>query len=244
MLRSKLLVSALAAGCLFAFAGPAAAQDSGIIKGKAIFKGNAGNFKRKRINTGKDPNCKKAKPKGIGTDTIIINKKTTPMTLRNVMVYVKEGLGDRKFEAPTTPFILDQVGCQYVPHVIAIMDGQPLRVRNSDPTNHNIHLLPRINAEMNFSQPKQGMKRDLTLVKEGVFKAKCDVHPWMGCFIKVFDHPFHAVTDKTGTFEITGLPPGKYVVEAWHEKFGIQTMTIEVASGDTKEADFTFEPGK
>ena len=148
----------LMVGCLITVAGPALAGDNGTIKGKAIFKGDAAKYKRQVINRAKDPNCKKSKKK-IGSEKVIINKKTDPMTLRNVLVYVKKGLGDCNFTAPTEPFVLDQFGCQYKPHIIAIMEGQPLRIRNSDPTNHNIHFLPKVNQEMNFSQPKKGMKK-------------------------------------------------------------------------------------
>lgn len=241
MIRCKYVAFAVAAGFMLALAAPAMAEDNGVIKGKVIFKGDADNFKRTVVNTQKDPNCAKMKAK-IGTENVIINKKTDPMTLRNALVFVKEGLGDRKYDAPTEPFVLTQEGCQYTPHIVALMAGQPLRVHNGDNTNHNIHFLPKVNQEMNFSQPKQGMEKDITLQVEEAFKVKCDVHPWMGCYIQVFDHPFFAVTDKEGTFELKGLPPGKYVVEAWHEEFGTQTATVEVASGDTKEADFTFEP--
>ncbi len=243
MLRFRIAALVVTAGCFVACASPATAQDNAVIKGKVIFGGDAADPKYKRtvINRAKDPNCKKNKKK-IGSENYIINKKTDPMTLRNVLVSIEEGLGDtRKFPAKTEPFVLDQFGCQYKPHVIALMAGQPLRVRNSDPTNHNIHFLPKINQEMNFSQPVLGMERDVTLQVENVFKVKCDVHPWMGAHIRVFDHPFFDVTGKEGTFEIKGLPAGKYVVKAWHEKLGEQTMTVEVAAGETKEIDFTVK---
>lgn len=220
-----------------------AAADNGVIKGKVVFKGDASRFKRSKIKTAKDPNCKKSK-KSIGSENVIINKKTDPMTLRNVMVSIEDGLGDFKCTPKTTPIVLDQVGCQYKPHIVAMMASQSLRIRNGDETNHNIHFLPKVNQEMNFSQPKKDMTRDVTLRVEDVFKVKCDVHPWMGAYIRVFDHPFFAVTGKDGTFEIGGLPPGKYVVKAWHEdkRFGEQTMTVEVALDETKQVDFTFEP--
>ncbi len=242
MYNSKFAAFVVVAGLLMAAARPAVAEDNAVIKGKAIFKGDASKYKRKVINTQKDPNCKKLLNKKIGSEDVILNK--SPVTIRNVMVYVKEGLGDRKFPAKTEPFVLDQAGCQYKPHVIALMAGQPLRVRNSDPTNHNIHFLPKVNQQYNFSQPKQDMEKDLKLQVEDTFKVKCDVHPWMGCYIRVFDHPFYAVTGKDGSFEINGLPPGKYVLEAWHEKFGTQTVTVEVTSGGSSESNFTFEPDK
>jgi len=124
------------------------------------------------------------------------------------------------------------------------MEGQQLEIRNSDDTNHNIHFLPKKNQEYNKSQPKKDMKDEIKLVAEAPFHVKCDVHPWMGAQIAVFNHPFFAVTGEDGAFEIKGLPAGKYVVEAWHENaaFGILTMNVEVASGATVEKDFTYEP--
>ena len=239
MRRGKYVMAAVVGG--FLLSAITEAGDNAVIKGKIIFEGDVAKYKRSVIKTDKDPNCKKAK-KRIGSEKVIINKKTVPKTLRNVMVYVKSGLRDAKFEAKTEPVILNQLGCQYVPHVVAMMASQPLRVTNGDETNHNIHLLPKVNLEMNFSQPKKGMKKDLTLQVEDVFKAKCDVHPWMGCYIRVFDHPFFAVTGKAGTFEIKNLPAGKYSIEAWHEEFGTQTVKVIVAQDETKEVDITFKP--
>jgi len=239
MNRSRLVGLALAAGVLlFGFVGQARAEDNAVIKGKVIFKGDAEKFKRQTLDTGKDAKCTKK----IGSEDVVIDKDNNPPTLRNVLVSIKEGLGDKKFPAPKTPAVLNQEGCQYTPHVLAVMEGQEVEIKNSDDTNHNIHFLPKTNEEINKTQPKKDMVDKITLKTESAFKIKCDVHPWMGMFMAVFSHPFFVVTDKTGTFEIKNLPPGKYVVEAWHEKFGPLIQTVEVTSGGTKEIDFTFEP--
>ncbi len=238
MFRMKIV--ATLAVVTVSLAGVRVQADNGTIKGKVVFAGNAGDHKRTKLNTKKDPNCAKAK-KAIGSYSVVINKKTDPMTLRNVMVFVKEGVS-KKYDAPSDAIVLQQVGCEYKPHVITMMEGQTLTVSNGDDTNHNIHFLPKKNQEANFTQPKKGMTKDLTLLAEAPFKVKCDVHPWMGCYIAVFTHPFHVVTGKDGTFELKGLPAGKYTVEAWHETFGAKTMVVEIATDETKEADFTFAP--
>jgi plastocyanin len=243
MMRRPLL-SVLACGVLAgAFCVPSLAQGNATVKGKVIFKGNAEDekFKRETLDTSKDANCAKSKPK-IGDWKIVLNKKTNPVTVRNTLVFVKDGLAGKKFEAPKEAVVLDQIGCEYVPHTFGIMAGQPLKVRNDDDTNHNIHFLPKVNQEQNFSQPKKGLEKDITLQAEAPFKVKCDVHPWMGAYIGVFEHPFFSTTNEEGVFELKGLPDGKYTIEAWHAQFGSQTATVEVKSGETKELDFTYEP--
>jgi len=152
--------------------------------------------------------------------------------------------GDKKFEAKKEPVTLDQHGCQYKPHVLGVMEGQEIIIKNSDDTNHNIHFLPKKNEEYNKTQPKKDMVDKVKLTAEEPFHVKCDVHPWMGATIAVLNHPFFAVTGEDGTFEIKNVPPGKYKVEAWHEdaRFGKQTMDVEVTAGKTVEKDFTYEP--
>ena len=69
---------------------------------------------------------------------------------------------------------------------------------------------------------------------------KCDVHRWMNAYVGVLDHPFFAVTGADGTFELKGLPPGTYTIEAWHEKLGTQTQTVTIGEKETKDVAFTF----
>lgn len=162
-------------------------------------------------------------------------------TLRWVFVYVKEGLGDRSFPVPQEPVELDQEGCMYTPHVVGLQVGQPIKIRNSDPFQHNIHAMPEENRPFNFSQPVAGMEQEQTFREpEVMVRIKCDVHPWMLAWAGVVDHPYHAVTGEDGTFSLEGLPAGEYVIETWHEEYGTQTQTVTVGDGESATADFTY----
>ena len=91
--------------------------------------------------------------------------------------------------------------------------------------------------------PIQGMKLKKTFnAPEVMVKIKCEVHPWMAAYAGVLNHPFFGVSGDDGTFEIKNLPPGQYVIEAWHEKYGTQTLSVTVASADeAKDIAFTFK---
>jgi plastocyanin len=161
--------------------------------------------------------------------------------LGNVFVYVKEGLEGRNFPVPDEPAMIDQQGCRYTPHVFGMRVGQTLNIRNSDDTLHNIHATPAANAEFNMGQPIQGMEFDRTFEEaEVMVPFKCDVHSWMNAYVGVLDHPYFAVTGNDGSFDISELPPGDYVVEAWHEELGTQTQNVTVGEGGTAEVSFTF----
>src|SRR5579885_2992850 len=120
--------------------------------------------------------------------------------------------------------------------------AQKIEIKNNDPTNHNIHPLPRINQEWNQSQPPKGEALIKSFPREEVMiPVKCNVHPWMRSYIGVVSHPFFAVTGEDGTFTIKGLPPGNYTIEAWHEKYGTQDLPVTVAPKESKTVDFSFK---
>jgi plastocyanin len=157
-------------------------------------------------------------------------------------VWVKAGLEGKQLPAPSAPATLDQKGCRYEPHVVGVMVGQELLIRNSDDLLHNIHALPFENKEFNFGQPSKGMEEKKTFAKQEVMvKVKCDVHPWMSAWVGVVAHPCFAVTDATGKFEIKGVPPGKYTVEVWQEKYKSVTADVEVKAGAAATANFEMK---
>jgi plastocyanin len=162
--------------------------------------------------------------------------------LQNVFVYVKDGLGDLKFPVPTTPVVLDQQGCTYVPRVVGIQAGQPLEIRNSDSTLHNIHAVPANNREFNRGSPLKGVKHThVFTTPEVMVPFRCDVHNWMNAWVGVLDHPFYAVSGPGGAFEIRGVPPGTYTIEAWHEKLGTQTQTVTLGPKEANQLSFVFK---
>jgi plastocyanin len=186
-----------------------------------------------------DPVCASLHGDAVHTEKIVADNTGN---LANAFVYVKEGLTG-SHAAPAESHVLDQMGCQYHPHVSGMMVGQKLLIKNSDPTLHNVHAMPTLNKEFNKGQPFQGMEFEHTFDQEEVMvRFKCDVHPWMSSYMAVVDHPFFGVTGTDGTFSIEGLPPGDYVIESWHEELGTKTANVTVTDGGTAEVSFDYSP--
>jgi plastocyanin len=240
-MRTKfvLVMVALALALLLAAQVPAGAADAaaaGSLKGTAKFTGSA--LKPTRIDMSSDPNCAKSHPTPATTEDMVVGANGG---LANVVVYVSDGLGDKTFEPPQQPAIIEQKGCQYQPHVLALQANQKLDVVNSDATTHNIHPMPNNNREWNKTQP-HGTPIEETFPREEIaIPVKCNVHPWMRGYIAVFKHPYFVVTDKDGNFDLKDIPAGTYTIKAWHEKLGTQSQKITVGTGETKTLDFVFK---
>ncbi len=211
---------------------------------KATVKYDGERPKRTVLNMAADQYCatankrKDGSPKPVGSEEAIVSKSGM---VSNVIVYVKDGLGEAKFESPTEAAQLNQEGCMYHPHVLSLQTNQPMMVKNSDSTLHNIHSFAEKQRSFNFAQPKKGDEKEVTFARAEIVKVKCDVHPWMSAYVGVFEHPFHAVTGRKGDCEIADLPAGEYTLVAWHETFGEVEQKVTVADGAAAEVEFVFK---
>ena len=197
--------------------------------------------KAQRIRMDAEPTCAKTHTTPVMSEEYLVGDKGG---LGNVVVYVKDGLGNRTFPTPTDAVVLDQNGCIYKPHVIAVMVNQPVEILNSDPTTHNVHPVPANNKEWNKSQPPKAEKIVESFAREEIaIPVKCNVHPWMKSYIAVLKHPYFKITGKDGAFEIKNLPPGDYTLVAWHGVLGPSAdQKVTIGAKESKAIEFTFKP--
>jgi len=216
-------------------------SEAASITGKVTYQGDIPQFKPIKMDA--DPVCLAKHSGAVLPETLLLGDKETK-TVGNALVRITNGLPKKSYPAPTEPLVLTQAGCRYSPHVIAVMVGQPVKILNPDGTLHNLHALPKINAQFNLAMPnfRKETTRTFDKVEATPFPIKCDVHPWMGAWISVMDHPFFSVTQPDGQYKIENLSAGTYEVEAWHEKLPVQKETVTLAEGETKELNFTLSP--
>ncbi len=211
-------------------------SQAGSVSGMVSFGGDTPKNARLRMDA--DPVCVKEHSGIVRSQDVLIGDGGA---LINTFVWVKSGLEQYGFDTPSDPVTLDQKGCIYTPHVLGIQTRQKLHVLNSDGTTHNVHPLPRNNREWNQSQRAKGKPLVRSFPRaEVMIPVKCNVHPWMKAYIGVVPHPYYAVTGTDGAFSIENLPPGDYVIEAWHEKFGVQEQQVTVQASEAKEVSFEF----
>ena len=207
------------------------------VTGSIAFEGEAP--AKQEISMNADPGCLAVHSEPVYADIVTVNDNST---LKDVFVYVKAGLENKTYPTPTAEVIFDQRGCHYTPHVMGVRAGQPIKILNSDGLLHNVHALPTKNDQFNVAMPKYKKVHTESFANaEVMVRVKCEVHPWMGAWIGVLDHPYFSVSDDTGAFSLEGLPAGDYVIEAWHEKYGSQEESVTLADGDVQEIAFVFK---
>jgi plastocyanin len=226
-----LALGALAVAAMGAMAVPPA---DGSISGTVTYTGTPP--KMRPIDMAKEPTCASQHPTPVMTETVVTGSGNT---LRYVVVYISAG-------APSTPQATtvvryDQRGCEYLPHVAAMQTGQPLEIYNDDQMAHNIHPLAKVNPEWNKSQPPGSPPIKAAYDKPEFVPVKCNIHPWMHGYFAVLGTSNFMVTGSDGAFSLKGLPPGKYTVTAWQEKFGSLSQEVTVTSGAATPVNFVFK---
>lgn len=136
---------------------------------------------------------------------------------------------------------LDQIKCNYAPHVLAVQTHQPVIIKSSDPTMHNVRYESANNGSRNLTMATAGETYPTQFSEPEFIKFRCDVHPWMSAYVGVFAHPYFAVTDDTGHFTIPNLPAGTYNLVVWHELLGTRRMSVQVGEAQKLEQTIQFD---
>ena len=151
--------------------------------------------------------------------------------VKNALVRLTNIVKGKRLDTKTK-VVLDQAKCQFVPHVVIVPVGATLEIKNSDPTMHNVHTFSIENDPINRAQPKAGSVISTKFTLPEMFKAQCDIHKWMSAWIVAADHPYVAVTDDKGQFQLADVPPapgaGFYEMEIWHETLGKVAKEVTV----------------
>jgi plastocyanin len=212
-------------------------QTAGTVTGQILYKG-----KRpapKAIDMSEEPACVEAHKGKAYDESLVVNRKGD---LANAFIYIKTGLEGKTFAVPADPVTIDQNGCWFRPRVLGIQVGQTLKIVNSDPVTHNIHPMAQVNREWNHSQGADDPPMARRFIKpEIMIPVKCNIHSWMHAFIGVLDHPYFAVSQEDGTFEIKNLPPGAYTIAVWTQTLGTQERQLTIAPHSKADANFTFK---
>jgi plastocyanin len=192
-----------------------------------------------RINMAADPACLKMHSAPVMNEEVVIGANGA---LKNVIVYISDGLGSRSFDPPKEPAVFEQKGCAYSPRILGVRATQTFQLINSDPTSHNVRPVPQNNREWNIFQPPGSSPIEETFAREEIIPVRCNVHPWMKGYIAVFKHPYFTVTDKNGGFELKDVPAGEYTIQAWHERYGVLTQKVTFEPNESKALEFVFRP--
>lgn len=238
-LTNRKFAGLIAGLAMMASVAPAMAQ-TGSVKGTFVLEGEAPELppKIKAGDNVKDGAVCAADP--VPNQTLVVDPATKGVA--NVFIWIarfdeKDIPADLKKPAKAT-LEIDQKGCVFVPHCVIARTGQTLVMLNGDAVAHNVHVNAIRGDSINdlvAPNDREGVKRELKKADILPVPVTCDIHPWMKAHMLVLDHPYGAVSNEKGQFEITGLPPGKYDFKIWQEAAGylrdIKADDIEVKAG-------------
>ena len=156
-----------------------------------------------------------------------------------------EGVTKGKPLSKELNMVLENRACRFVSRVSATTVGSTLEIRNTDSILHNTHvrrenkLGPTV---INVAQPvgTSAILKPLHVV--GFMDVRCDAHTFMRAAIHVFEHPYFAVTDQAGRYELPQVPPGSYRLRMWHEAVGVRTKNITVPATGSLTVDLELNP--
>lgn len=207
--------------------------NTGVVEGTVLFSGSVPKRKPLRIETEEEV-CL-AKPHF--DERLIVSPKRE---VQNVVVSLENPPPGSDPAALGSEFAIHQRNCTFVPHVVLVPVGVPLKVYNHDGILHNFHALGKRNRPFNLAQPKHRKVLQRKFRRPEIVPIKCDVHRWMKAYVVVVDHPFHAITDEEGHFRIEGLPPGRYGLHFWHETLGELEKQVTVTAEQVTRIKVTY----
>jgi hypothetical protein len=209
----------------------------GAIQGRVTYTGTR---KAQRIDMGGKPFCQSGHPDGLRYEDFQVGADNG---LGGVYVYLKKGVNKRLWPVPSEPKVLDQVKCQYVPHILTLRVDQPLIVKSSDQEAHNVRSNPSLNQGFNQAMPGPGTLDPKTFSKAEIKLISCDAHTWMSAWVAISAHPCVAVTGADGGYRIEDVPPGDYQLAFWHEALGefVVPETVTVGPNEEKKIDHVYE---
>jgi hypothetical protein len=228
-MRTHRVAAALAVAALAALApsGRTEEQKWGTIKGQVVLNGDIPKPKEVAIDADK-AFCTKNGP--VLSEDLVVDPKTKGV--RWAMVWLLDAKGGTKIPVnpklprPAEKVVLDQPCCSFEPHVLGMRTGQILVAKNSAEVTHNVNIIggddnPSLNKAIpaGKSLEVEGWKASTRVVP-----IQCTIHKWMRCSVWVFDHPYFAVTNEKGEFEIKDAPAGKYRIVIWQESIGWVVM--------------------
>jgi plastocyanin len=165
--------------------------------------------------------------------------------IANVLVAVVDVAPELLPPTEVQRLTLDNRECRFEPHAAVATVGSTIVLRNSDETLHTVHLYGRSHDgrarhEENVAMPFVDLEIVRPLDEVGIYQIRCDVHGWMLAYLRVDDHSLHAVTDSQGEFRIEGVPPGRYTLEAFHERLGFQRVQVDLRAEQATEVQLTM----